>query len=148
MSVSEALDSVTATSVFTCSIMLICASTDLLLLLFNVIKVVSELKLPRTLFDPNSTFPNMLHLWRIKICHLEGKGAEENSENLLLTFQEQTLCFLLHCLANFIAWIYNNPSLVCLPENISPCLETFLLLWIGGYYWHLVRVSQKYCRCP
>lgn len=134
MNVSEALDTVTAATVFTCSIMLICTSTDLLiLLLFNVIKVVSGLKLPCTLFDPNSTFPNMLHLWRIKICHLEGKGAEENSEILLLTFQEQTLYFLLHCLANFIAWIYNNPPLVCLPENISPCLETFLFLWIGGY---------------
>lgn len=65
--ICEALGSVAGTSVFMHSVMLICASTALLLLLVNILKVASELKHPCRLADPNSTFPRMLYLWKINI---------------------------------------------------------------------------------
>lgn len=60
LDIYEALGSVAGTSVFMGSVMLICASAALLLLLVNIIKVASELKFPCRLADPNSTFPRML----------------------------------------------------------------------------------------
>jgi len=65
--ICEAPGSVAGTSVLMGSVMLICASSALLLLLVNIIKVASELKCPCRLADPNSTFPRMLYLWKINI---------------------------------------------------------------------------------
>ena len=57
------------------------------------------------------------------LSHLEGKGAQENSD------------VLLHCLAYFIVWIYNNYSqsgTVLPPEQTAGDIFARLSWWHSG----------------